>query len=438
MLRNFLSNHVLANLAFVLVLIVGSIIFMQLPRERDPEINFNWISISTVLPGASATDVEKRITDPIEDAINSRVSDIDYVSSTSRESFSQIMVRFNQLDERQFDKRIADLRREVQNVYTDRLPDDADDPYIMDITSSNGFPTATIVLRGLGSDEGFRRAARNIRDEIERIKGVDTANASGLYKPELHIEFYPDRLSGLGISPGDIADTVRRYCRDVSSGELETADGKWVVRLQGTDKDPDILADYPIVTAQGVVQLSSIADIVLTTEEPSVLVRYDGEPAVNLTITKAPGTNILALMDTLREFVDQKNEMSAVTGIEVKLVDDQTVSTREALSLMQNNALIGLVFVLLVAWLYLGTRIAFFTSIGIPFTLAGTFIILYLMGMTLNNSVLLGIVIALGMIVDDAVVVVEAIYYRMARGEQALDAAIDSLKEVFAPVTTAV
>jgi|MEHZ01.3.fsa_nt_MEHZ010937863.1_8 multidrug efflux pump subunit AcrB len=438
MFRKFLSNHVLANLVFGLVLIIGTIIFAQLPRAKDPEMNFNWINILTILPGASATDVEKRITDPIEDVINSRVSDIDFVSSTSRESSSNILVRFNQLDDREFDKRVADLRREVQNVYTDQLPDDADDPNILEITSSNSFPTATIVLRGLGGDEGFRRAARNIRDELERIKGVDTADALGLYAPELHVEFFPDRLSGLGISPGDIADTVRSYFQDVSVGDLETQNGKWVIRLQGTDNDPSILADYPVVTAQGVIPLSAIADIVLTTEEPSILVRYDGEPAVNLTITKTADANVLELIETLKVFVERKNELSTVTGIEVILLDDQTTSIRDALSLMQNNALIGLIFVLLVTWLFLGTRIAIFTSIGIPFTMAGTFIILYLMGMTLNNSVLLGVVIALGMIVDDAVVVVEAIHYRMSRGAQALDAAIESLKEVFAPVTTSV
>ena len=438
MFRNFLSNHVLANLTFVLILVVGSVVFMQMPREKDPEINFNWINILTVLPGASATDIEKRVTDPIEDAINSRIDDINFVSSTSRESSSNILVRFNQLSEREFDKRVADLRREVQNVYTDQLPDDADDPNILEITSSNGFPTATIVLRGLGSDEGFRRSARNIRDEIERIEGVDRADSIGLYEPELHIEFYPERLAGLGISPGDIADTVRSYFQDVSIGDLETDSGKWVIRLQGTDSDPSILAEYPIVTAQGVVQLSAIADIVLITEEPSILVRYDGEPAVNLSISKTADTNVLELLDTLRDFVDEKNELSGVTGIEVFLVDDQTSSTREALSLMQNNALIGLILVLFVTWLFLGSRIAIFTSIGIPFTMAGTFIILHLMGMTLNNSVLLGVVIALGMIVDDAVVVVEAIYYRISRGAKALDAAIESLKEVFSPVTTSV
>ncbi len=436
--RSLISNHVLANLAFVLVLVIGGIVFMMLPREQNPEVNFNWINIVTVLPGASAIDVEKRITDPIEEALNSRVDDIDFVNSTSRESVSTILVRFNQLSEREFDKRVADLRREVQNVYTDRLPEEADDPFIIEITSSNGFPTATLVVAGLGTDEGFRRAARNIRDEIERLDGVNSADTIGLYEPELHVEFYPERLAGLGISPGDIADTVRSYFRDVSIGDLETINGKWVIRLQGTNKDPSVLSDYPIVTAQGVVQLSSLADITLTTEEPNELLRFRGQPAVSLTVTKNAGTNTLELMENLRSYVDQRNQRTESTGISLHLIDDQTVSTREALSLMQNNAMIGLVLVLFVTWLFLGGRISLFTSIGIPFTLAGTFIALHLMGITMNNMVLLGVVIALGMIVDDAVVVVEAIYYRLQRGAKPFDAAVDSLKEVFAPVTTSV
>ncbi len=437
-LRVFLGNHVLANLMFALVLVLGIAVFAVMPRERDPEINFNWINILTILPGASAGDVEKRVTDPLEDAISRAVQDIDFVSSTSRESVSTILVRFNQLDERTFDKRMADLRREIQNAYTDQLPDEAEDPYILEITSSNGFPTATLVAQGLGTDESFRRQARNIKDELERIDGVNTADAVGLYEPELHILFYPERLGGLGIGPADLADTVRSYFRDASVGDLATDEGKWVVRLQGTDADPAVLATYPIVTAQGVVPLGSLADIITTTEEPEQLVRFQGTPAISFTITKDSNTNILDLLDRINQYIEDKNALADTTGMRLYLIDDQTVSTRAALSLMQNNALIGLVLVLLVTWLFLGSRIAFFTSLGIPFTLAGTFLILNSLGMTLNNSVLLGVVIALGMIVDDAVVVVEAIYYRFERGVRGMGAIIDSLKEVFAPVTSSV
>ncbi len=438
MLEKFLGNHVLANLAFALVLVLGALSYLQMPRERDPEINFNWINILTVLPGASAEEVEKRITDPIEDAIRRGVGDIDFVSSTSRDGISTLLVRFKRLDERSFDKRIIDLRREVQNVYTDQLPAEAEDPFIYEITTSNSFPTATLVLHGFGRDENFRRQARNIKEEVERLDGVDRVAPLGLAEPELQVRFYPDRLEGLGVTPADLADTVAGYFRDVSVGDLETREGNWVVRLRGTGSDPAVLAAFPVITASGVVPLGKLADIVQATEEASDLVLFRDKPAVILSVTKQAETNVLQLVERLNSYIDQRNRLATHTGVELFLLDDQTVSTREALSLMRNNALIGLALVLLVAWLFLGSRISLLTGIGIPFTLAGTFTVLNAMGMSLNNSVLLGVVIALGMIVDDAVVVVESIYYRIQRGQRGLRAAIDALREVFAPVTTSV
>ena len=140
MFRKFIENHVLANLFFILVLILGTISYSTLPREKDPTINFNWIQITTGLVGASAIDIEKRITDPLEDVIRS-ISDIKFVSSNSREGISSILISFEDVSERIFDKRIADLRREIQNKQ-DELPDEATDPFIFEITTDNAYPTA--------------------------------------------------------------------------------------------------------------------------------------------------------------------------------------------------------------------------------------------------------------------------------------------------------
>ena len=124
--RALLKNHVLANLTFVLVLVIGLLSYLTLPRQQDPTINFNWIVITTVLPGASALDVEKKVTDPIEDAIR-KIQDINFMSSNSRESVSSILVRFQDIDARTFDKRVADLRREIQNQEGRRGPGDPGD-----------------------------------------------------------------------------------------------------------------------------------------------------------------------------------------------------------------------------------------------------------------------------------------------------------------------
>ena len=153
---------------------------------------------------------------------------------------------------------------------------------------------------------------------------------------------------------------------------------------------------------------------------------------------KKADTNTLALLDQLRVYVAENNARRASQGLQITIADDQSHSTNQAIGIMQTNALLGLLMVLLVTWIFRGSRIAILTSIGIPFTLAGTFIVLSFTGHTLNNSVLLGIVISLGMIVDDAVVVVESIYARLQKGMDQIPAAIDALREVFTPVSASV
>ena len=437
-IRRFLSNHVLANLTFGLVILLGTLAYLQMPRAKEPELNFNWVNIVTIFPGAAAIDVEKRITEPIENALRRSVRDIKFVNSTSRDNTSVILVRFNQIDEALFDKHMIDLRREVQNTYTDELPEDAEDPTIYEISTSNAFPSAMVVVSGVGDDENLRRQTRFVQKDLERIRGVDRVDRIGMSDPELQVAFFAERLEGLGLTPADISDTIRAYFQDVSAGDLETSDGKWIVRLQGTSPDPSAMRDFPIVTAAGVVPLGNIAELSRTREEAAEIVTYQGKPATLLAVTKTADANVLELVDLLNEYLDNRNRFRDTTGVQLVLADDQTISTRAALTVMQSNALIGLTLVLLVTWLFLGTRIAMLTTIGIPFTLAGTFLILNANGFTLNNTVLLAVVIALGMIVDDAVVVVEAIYYRLQRGAEAMNAVIDAFREVFAPVTTSV
>ena len=157
-----------------------------------------------------------------------------------------------------------------------------------------------------------------------------------------------------------------------------------------------------------------------------------------LAVNKKAEANLLQLVDRIKTYIDVRNPLSHRTGVQLVLVDDLTQNSRSALRLMQNNALLGLLSVLLVTWVFLGTRIAVLTCIGIPFILAGTFWVLSALGQTLNVTVLLGVVISLGMLVDDAVVIVEAVFYRLQRGMAALPATVAALHEVFAPVTTAV
>lgn len=435
-LQGLYRNHVLANLTFILVLVLGTLAYHQLPRQQDPTINFNWIVITTVLPGASALDVESQVTDPLEDAIE-QIADIKFISSNSRTSVSSILVRFQDIDQRTFDKRISDLRRGIQNRQ-DELPTAASDPQILEITSANAFPAATVAIVGQALDEDLRRQAKNIKQEIERLQGVDRVDPVGLPDPELQVLFDPAALESLRLTPGQIADTVQAFFQDIAAGDVRLGQQDWLVRLVGSDADPAYLASRPIIGAESEITLGQVARVQRGRSEPSQLTQYQGRPAVLLGIMKQANANTLALVERINAYLVARGALSAGMGIELVLIDDQTLITRNAIDLMQTNALIGLFLVLLVAWLFLGTRIALLTAIGIPFILAGTFWILSLTGETLNVMVLLGVVIVLGMLVDDAVVVVEAIYYRLQRGMDALSASLAALREVAAPVTAAV
>ena len=436
MYRRFLQNHVLANIAFLLVILSGVTAYINLPRQQDPTINFNWIQVTAFLPGASAEDVEKRVTSPIEDAIR-KVKDIRFVNSSSLESLSSILVRFDEIDERTFDKRVADLRREVQAKERE-LPPEVEPPQILEITTDNGFPSAQIVVSSVTRDENFRVQARNIRKDLELIPGVSRVDAHGFNEPELQVELIPERLHSSGLTPANVADALRASYRDIAAGNKDLGGESWLVRLAGTTSDPTVLAELPILSPHGEIRLGSIADIKRGEEEASQQVSYKGNPAILMSVMKSENSNTLDLVDRLNDYIQHRDKLSGVTGVKVELADDQTEVTRNALNVMQTNALIGLSMVLLITWLFLGFRIAFFTSIAIPFILCGTFWVIQAIGQTLNVVLLLGVVISLGMLVDDAVVVVEAIYYRLQRGQNAINASMDAIKEVFAPVTTAV
>ncbi len=442
-LRNLIKNHVLTNLTFILILGMGMITYQNLPREQDPSINFNWVQITTILPGASSKDVEQKITDIIEESLE-RIQDIKFVSSTSREGVSSITVRFFDIGDKLFDKRIADLRREISNI-EDQFPEDVESPHIIELSTANGFPAASVVVTGPADDENLRRQARALEKDLARIPGVGNVVTTGQRDPELHVRFNIEKIQNLGISPVDVSNSIRAFFTDVSAGSARIANDQWLIRVQGTTTDPEVLAQLPILTnatatnpSNRELRLTDIAQVVRARAKSNRLVSFNGQPAVLFAITKQDGSNTLKLVERINQFVTDKNKAAEQLGTRFILVDDQTLITRNALNIMQTNAIIGLIFVLFVTWIFLGSRISILVTIGIPFTLAGTFIALQVMGHTLNTSVLLAIVIALGMLVDDAVVVVEAIYTKLRHGVQGIDASWEGLKEVISPVTASV
>ena len=396
----------------------------------------NWVEIVAVVPGAGATDVEKLVTDILEEGIRN-VRDIRWVQSTSRDGTASISIRFNEMNEREFDKRVADMRREVQAKQRE-LPADVDDPFIIEITSSSRFPSVSVALSAQADSELLRRQGEAVLNDLEKMEGVDSIFASGLREPELQVVFDSERLSQFGIDPVDIADSVRDYYLDLSAGRSRIEGEEWLVRFTGISSDPEYLATLPVRGAGGELRIGDIAEVRRAREKARVRVSYEGRPAISFGVTKQRDANVIDLVDRVSAYIEERNPTLRQFGMKLAITDDQTQTTREAISVMQTNALYGLVLVLLVTWAFVGLRIGLITSIGIPFILSGLFWILSGLGESVNSIVLLGVVLSLGMLVDDTVVVAESIYYRMQRGSDALMASIESLREVATPVTLAV
>jgi multidrug efflux pump subunit AcrB len=437
LLRRLFANHPLANLAYVILLALGVHAYVSMPRALFPEVNLNWVVVASVWPGASATEVEQRLTGPLESAIR-KVGGVRFSSSTSREHYAVLMLRFEDSNQRAFEQRVAELRREVQIAAATRLPKEAQAPTVLELTTSSSFPTALVVLDAPTSDGRLCNLARATQRELERLPGVDQVHALGLRDPELQVDFHPDRMRELGVRPDALMDMLRAQLQAASGGSTNMDGRDYLLRVLGTEADHARIAELPVPAARGGVRLADIAQVHPGIEPAREMVRHAGNPAVLLAITKKADASALDLVADVNAWIASKNRTLAPGGPRLHLLDDQSQAAEDAIGVMENNAVIGLFMVLAITWLFLGARMAWVVALGVPFSLAGTFLAMHLLGQTLNVATLLGLIIVIGALVDQAVVMVEVIHQRLRAGADALTASLDALREVGAPVTTTV
>ncbi len=434
-LNSLYRNHVFANLSYFLVLILGVLAYTQLPKEKAPDGVVSAAGISMTMPGASAEDVERLLVTPVERMLRSKIKDIKHVNSNAQSGLANVNVTFTEMGKPLYERRMLELRRELQTLAQSELPKTASMPDIYE-GSLYGSDWFKILVYGPGEDENFRRQARQVKLDIQRLPGVVLVQTKGLEDPELQVVFHPERLDGLGISPTALADTVSSYFKDIAAGIVKVDDREWLVRVTGTEDAAARLAELPVIAAKGEVKLGDLADISRTSKTVKMGARFRGQPAVAVMPVKQPGANTLALIDQLKAYIDARNRVSATTGVQLFLLIDNSDSIRNAISVMEEHAWSGMLLVLAVAWLLLGTRLALLTTLAVPFSLAGVFIVLQVTGQSLNLSVLLGVIIVLGMLVDDAVVVIEAVGQQLRRGLEPLIATVSALHEVWLPVAT--
>lgn len=434
MLIRFYQNHVLANLAYALVVLLGLLAYHSLAREEFPDAAPRDMSVWMDVPGLAAEDIEQRVTLPFEQVLRARLSDVRTMSSTVGAGYSETVIRFNPLDKATYEKRGVELRRELQGAYASVFPKEASTFWVWGDTGSIVSSVGTLLVRGNGDPERLKAVIRETRRELERIPGIEKLDYFGHFEPEIHIAFDPEKLVGAGLQPRDIVATIRAYVRDEAAGPVALGNREWLVRVVGSAELPARLADLPITSAHGIVKLGDVASISRGDNFFIPLPHSNGMPTGEFSIFKKSATDAFTLMGKVKQFIKERNAESGQTGVEVLLVEDETARTQTALALMEGKAWWGLVLVLGITWLFLGSRLAGLCTLAVPFALGGTFLVLQAAGMTLNTSVLLGVMIALGMLVDYAVIVVEAIAHRIRRGVHAMEAAMEALREIAVPV----
>ncbi|MDE0315719.1 MAG: efflux RND transporter permease subunit [Candidatus Poribacteria bacterium] len=431
------NNPVLANMLMILIIIFGLYAWINLPRETLPEVTIKSAFVTTQYPGASSEEVEKLVTAPIEDAIEENISKIEIMSSTSSEGRSRIYVKFEEMSDRDFDKELEKLRSVVEQV--NELPEGIlEDPTVKDWDVFTGFPILTVIVGGRISEKQMRSIAEDIKDEILSIKNIAAVRIAGFREREIWIEVNPDKLKAYHLPMSTIVTSLEANNLNLPAGTMELGKTEFMVRTMGEFSTLESIRET-IINVQptgSVLRLSDVATVSDTYEETRTLSRLNGEPSTSLTVQKKSKGNTLALVTQLRELVE-KRKRQLPQGAELTTFSDNSVILKQRLSILETNALFGLILVVLLLLAFIGWRNAVFAALGIPVAFMATFWFMSIGGYTLSRVALFGLILVVGIVVDDAIVVIENIYRHIESGKPPKVAAIRGAEEVGWPVVAA-
>ena len=426
-----LQNRTTVFVGMFMLLVVGTFCYTVLPREAVPDIKIPFIVVTTSYEGVAPSDMETLVTMKIEKEVKG-IKDVKEIRSTSVEGFSVITVEFQ--PNVNTDDALQKVRDKV-NVAKAEIPEEADEPGVTEISFAD-FPILLVNLSGGDDQVRLRQIADDLQDMIEAIPGVLKANMTGGLEREIRLEFDPDRLAAYNVSPLEAAEAVRQNNMNIPSGSLELGEANYVVKVPGEFKDPDEINNIVIATPNGKpVYLLDVARVVDGYKEPTSYSRLNGEPAVTLSIQKRSGENMIRITDEIKSLLERaKSQLPE--GVKASYTADQSKTIRMMVAELENSLLSGLVLILLIITVSLSIRDSLMISLAIPFSMLISFAVLYGLHITLNMVVLFSLTLSLGMLVDDAIVIVENIHRHHRAGLSRFEAVRSATKEIGWPVVT--
>ncbi|MCL5271286.1 MAG: efflux RND transporter permease subunit, partial [bacterium] len=416
----------------VLITVAGLMSYVTLPRESAPDIKIPLILVMTTYEGASPSDVESLITRPLERKLKS-LADVKEMQSNSAEGISMIDLEFE--PDYDIDSALQKVRDKVDQAKSD-LPEDLEnDPTVGELSASDLFPVMYVMISGDVGLVRLKKIAEDIQEEIEGVRGVLAAEIQGGLEREIRVEFSQDRISAYHLTLGEIIQTVTRNNVNIPGGSLEIGESRYNIKAPAEFDTPDEIDHLVVATREGrPIYLRDVAAIRDTFKDRNSFSRLDGRESVGIRITKRSGENLLAIAGQIKRILDDWRQRLP-RQVRITVTSDSSKDIGMMVSDLENNIWTGLILVLAVIFVSLGFRNAVMVALAIPFSMLITFFVVQIFGMTLNMIVLFSLILALGMLVDNAIVIVENIYrHHVREGRPVVEASMTGTSEVAWPV----
>lgn len=415
----------------LIITVLGLGAYRTMPKESFPEIVIPTVYVGTPYPGNSPIDMENLITRPIEKELKG-LNNVKDIKSTSVQDFSSIVIEFT--PGVQISKAIQDVKDAVDKSKSE-LPTDLDqDPNVLEVNTSD-FPIMNVNISGPYSEQELKKFGEYLEDAIEKLPEISKADLAGTVEREIQINANPYKMEAVGVSFSDISGAIQAENLTISGGNIRTGEFERTVRVDGEFTDPKELLDIIVKTDQGkIVYLRDVAEVKDTFKDRTSYARSKNLPVVTINVTKRSGENLLDAADKIKVIIDDAKVNRFPSNLEISITNDQSKQTRTQVADLENSIIFGIILVVLVLMFFMGFRNALFVGSAIPLSMFISFLILNAFGITLNLMVLFSLILALGMLVDNGIVVVENIYRLMQEGKSPIRAAKEGVGEVAWPI----
>lgn len=431
-----INNKMTVYVIIAIIMIGGLMSYYNMPRETFPEVVETKIYVSSINPGNSAEDVEKFITEPLEEEFND-VAGVKEISSSTFQDYSLVIVEFEEDVEVESAK--TKVKDKVDMVKAETTWPTLDngakvEPNVFDLNISEEQPILNINLTGDYTVQQLKEYAEYLQERIELLPQIKEASIRGAEEMEVEIAVDIYKMTASKVSFSDIVNAVSGENRTISGGNVITSGVQKNIRIVGEIEDPSELENVVVKTDGGNIFLQDIANINFREKDATTFAREYGDPVVMLDVKKRAGKNMIEAVDQIKEIVKKEQEEYLPESLHISLTNDLSTNTRSQVDDLVNNIIFGVILVVLVLMFFLGFRNALFVGIAIPLSMFLSYIILSSMGYTLNTMVLFALVMGLGMLVDNGIVVVENVYTLMDEGMPRKQAAKQGLGEIAWPI----